>query len=68
MRQFSSAVESLLVLDKQFDPKRPVEIDPEFRGALITKEGKLYDDEEYDETYKKKLRLREVYQIQKYIQ
>lgn len=45
----------------------PVEIDEEFKGALITKEGNLYDDEEYDETYKKRLRLREVELIKEYI-
>lgn len=43
--------------------EEPVEIDPEFKGPLITKEGQLYDDIEHDETYKKKLRLREVHQI-----
>lgn len=40
----------------------------EFKGPLITKEGKLYDDEGNDDTYKKRLRLREVHQIQNYIQ
>jgi len=33
----------------------------EFKGPLITKEGKLYDDEGNDDTYKKRLRLREVH-------
>lgn len=39
----------------------------EFRGPLITKDGLLYDDEEYDETYKTKLRLREIEQVRDYL-
>lgn len=39
----------------------------EFRGPLITKDGLLYDDEEYDETYKTKLRLREIDQVRDYL-
>jgi len=39
----------------------------EFKGPLITREGKLYDDLEYDETYKKRLRMREVKRIKEYI-
>jgi hypothetical protein len=32
----------------------------EFKGPLIDKEGKLYIDEEYDQTYKKRLRNLEI--------
>jgi len=45
-----------------------VEIMSEFKGPLIDKSGKLYIDEEYDETYKKRLRNQEILQIQQYIQ
>ena len=37
-----------------------VEIMSEFKGPLIDKNGKLYIDEEYDETYKKRLRNQEI--------
>ncbi len=37
-----------------------VEIMSEFKGPLIDKEGKLYIDEEYDQTYKKRLRNVEI--------
>ena len=40
----------------------------DFKGPLIDKEGKLYIDEEYDQTYKKRLRNKEVLQIQAYVQ
>ena len=45
-----------------------VEIMSEFKGPLIDKNGKLYIDEEYDETYKKRLRNQEILIIQQYIQ
>ena len=37
-----------------------VEILSEFKGPLIDKDGNLYIDEEYDQTYKKRLRNREI--------
>jgi hypothetical protein len=37
-----------------------VEVMSEFKGPLIDKEGKLYIDEEYDQTYKKRLRNVEI--------
>ncbi len=40
----------------------------DFKGPLIDKKGKLYIDEEYDQTYKKRLRNKEVFQIQAYVQ
>ena len=39
----------------------------EFRGPLITKEGVLYDDEDYNVTYKAKLRLNEIDMIREYL-
>jgi hypothetical protein len=39
-----------------------------FKGPLIDKDGKLYIDEEYDQTYQKRLRVSEVNAIQEYIQ
>ena len=39
----------------------------EFRGPLITKEGVLYDDEDYNETYKAKLRLKEIDLMKEYL-
>jgi hypothetical protein len=43
------------------------EILEEFKGPLITREGGLYDDKAYDETYKRRLRMREVKRIKEYI-
>ena len=40
----------------------------EFKGPLINKEGELYVDEEYDQTYKKRLRLKEIKLIQDYLE
>jgi hypothetical protein len=37
-----------------------VEILSEFKGPLIDKDGNLYIDEEYDQTYKKRLRNKEI--------
>jgi hypothetical protein len=45
-----------------------VEVMSDFKGPLIDKEGKLYIDEEYDQTYKKRLRNLEIQLIQQYIQ
>ncbi len=45
-----------------------IEVMSEFKGPLIDKEGKLYIDEEYDQTYKKRLRKQEVTAIAQYIQ
>jgi hypothetical protein len=45
-----------------------VDVMSDFKGPLIDKEGKLYIDEEYDQTYKKRLRNKEVLQIQAYVQ
>ena len=39
-----------------------------FKGPLIDKDGNLYIDEEYDQTYQKRLRISEVNAIQEYIQ
>ena len=39
-----------------------------FKGPLIDKDGKLYIDEEYDQTNQKRLRISEVNAIQEYIQ
>lgn len=38
-----------------------------FKGPLITKDGTLYNDEDYDQTYKRRLRLREVEAIRDYL-
>ena len=50
------------------DLNAPVVIDEGFRGPLITRDGHLYDDEAHDQTYKKRLRLREVDLIYRYLQ
>ena len=41
--------------------------DVNFKGPLITKDGMLYNDEDYDQTYKRRLRLREVESIRDYL-
>ena len=38
-----------------------------FKGPLITKDGILYNDEDYDQTYKRRLRLREIEAIRDYL-
>lgn len=50
------------------ESQKPVEIEEIFRGPLITRDGHLYNDEAHDQTYKKRLRLREVELIYKYLQ
>lgn len=49
------------------DNESNVDVMSEFKGPLIDKEGKLYIDEEYDQTYKKRLRNQEVLAIGQYI-
>jgi hypothetical protein len=49
------------------DSTSRVDILEEFKGPLINKDGELYDDKAYDQTYKKRLRMREISRIQDYL-
>ena len=59
----SSNVSQMFALKSHDSYQSNVDILEEFKGPLINKNGELYDDKSYDQTYKKRLRLREVHRI-----